>query len=230
MDLELKGNKFTWFSNPRNGLVTRERLDRAMVNWKWRQAFSNASLTALPTITSDHCPLILNLKPNRNVPRQFKYEAYWDDKKELKKWYPKDGELKTKKEDIGALSLIKKQFLGKESKVRVWGDNWIHGINKPLKKGCNDNQKVEEFITNSRSWDKAKIQMSFSPIVANMIVQTPVSKTSDSDKLILPYRKDGEYSTKTGYYAAKQEEDEKNPKTTPQQATQWRNYGKGYGI
>ncbi|XP_072074439.1 uncharacterized protein [Arachis hypogaea] len=84
MDLELKGNKFTWFSNPREGLVTRERLDRAMVNWKWRQAFSNASLTALPAITSDHCPLILNLKPNRNVPRQFKYEAYWDDKKECK--------------------------------------------------------------------------------------------------------------------------------------------------
>ncbi|KAL4286078.1 hypothetical protein AHAS_Ahas19G0050200 [Arachis hypogaea] len=108
-----------------------------------------------------------------------------------------------------------KWSLGRGSKVRVWGDNWIHSINKPLKKGCNDNQKVEEFITNLRSWDKAKIHMSFPPIVANMIVQTPVSKTSDSDKLIWPYRKDGEYSTKTGYYAAKQEEEEEKPKDNP---------------
>ncbi|XP_072066501.1 uncharacterized protein [Arachis hypogaea] len=48
MDLDLKGGRFTWFSNPRNGFVTRERLDRALANWAWRMVYQNATLTALP--------------------------------------------------------------------------------------------------------------------------------------------------------------------------------------
>ncbi|RYR54293.1 hypothetical protein Ahy_A06g029550 [Arachis hypogaea] len=67
MDLELKGSKFTWFSNPREGFI-----------------FNHAKLIALPAISSDHCPLLLNIEPNQRVPRQFRYEAYWDDKEECK--------------------------------------------------------------------------------------------------------------------------------------------------
>ncbi|RYQ79361.1 hypothetical protein Ahy_Scaffold6g108098 isoform A [Arachis hypogaea] len=32
MDVDLKGSKYTWFSNPRNNFITRERLDRVLVN------------------------------------------------------------------------------------------------------------------------------------------------------------------------------------------------------
>ncbi|RYR73539.1 hypothetical protein Ahy_A02g007922 [Arachis hypogaea] len=34
MDLDLKREKFTWSSNPINGFVTREKIDRALANWK----------------------------------------------------------------------------------------------------------------------------------------------------------------------------------------------------
>lgn len=33
MDLELKGCRFTWHSNPRNGVVTKEKIDRVLCNW-----------------------------------------------------------------------------------------------------------------------------------------------------------------------------------------------------
>ncbi|RYR05787.1 hypothetical protein Ahy_B06g085598 [Arachis hypogaea] len=73
MDIDLKGGKFTWFSNPRNSFVTRERLDR------------NATLTALPVIGSNHCPLVLRLEPKEKFERHFKYKAYWEDHKDCEK-------------------------------------------------------------------------------------------------------------------------------------------------
>ncbi|RYQ98246.1 hypothetical protein Ahy_B08g094303 [Arachis hypogaea] len=32
MDLELKGGQITWFSNPRQGFITKERIDRSLAN------------------------------------------------------------------------------------------------------------------------------------------------------------------------------------------------------
>ncbi|XP_015946638.1 uncharacterized protein LOC107471660 [Arachis duranensis] len=78
-DLELQGMKYTWFSNPRNGCVTKERLDRALVNWEWRRVFEHATLSALPHISSDHCPLVLNVKPRGRRIKNYKFEAYWVD-------------------------------------------------------------------------------------------------------------------------------------------------------
>ncbi|RYQ98832.1 hypothetical protein Ahy_B07g086652 [Arachis hypogaea] len=86
MDVDLKGDRFTWFGNPRNEFVTRERLDRVLANWAWRMIYQNATLTALPTLTisSDHCPILLQLKPKGRSSKQFKYEAYWEDNEECK--------------------------------------------------------------------------------------------------------------------------------------------------
>ena len=79
MDLEVKGCKFTWTSNPRNDFITRERIDRLLVNWEWRQMFPNAILYAIPPVSSDHSPLILHFKPKVGDGGRFKYEAYWDE-------------------------------------------------------------------------------------------------------------------------------------------------------
>ncbi|KAJ1387510.1 Endonuclease/exonuclease/phosphatase superfamily [Sesbania bispinosa] len=59
MDLHLKGCKYTWVSNPRNGFITREKLDRVLVNWPWRDLYSNAMAIALPPNSSDHSPIIM---------------------------------------------------------------------------------------------------------------------------------------------------------------------------
>ncbi|KAJ1405016.1 Zinc knuckle CX2CX4HX4C [Sesbania bispinosa] len=84
MDFELKGNKFTRFSNPRQGVITRERIDRVLVSSSWRVLFLNASACALPAISSDHSPIILDVWPTESSGTTFKYEQFWDDHPDCK--------------------------------------------------------------------------------------------------------------------------------------------------
>lgn len=84
MDLDMKGCKFTWTSNPRNGFITREKLDKALVNWSWRQDHPHAMAIALPIISSYHSPIILIPCPKGRSGTQFKFEAYWEEHEECK--------------------------------------------------------------------------------------------------------------------------------------------------
>lgn len=79
MDMNLKGNKFTWASNPRNGMVVREKIDRVMVNWAWRERFPHAFALALPIISLDHSPIVVQTYLDERSGVLFRYEAYWDD-------------------------------------------------------------------------------------------------------------------------------------------------------
>lgn len=79
MDLDLKGSRFTWLSNPKDGFITREKLDRVVVNWAWRFNFQHAIALALPIISSDHAPVILQPVPKASSGYSFKYEAIWEE-------------------------------------------------------------------------------------------------------------------------------------------------------
>ncbi|RYR27026.1 hypothetical protein Ahy_B02g061352 [Arachis hypogaea] len=84
IDIDLKGSKYTWFSNPRNNVITRERLDRVLVNWKWLQIYQNVTLRASPAVTSDHCALILDTQRRVWIKKDFRFEAYWAEHEECK--------------------------------------------------------------------------------------------------------------------------------------------------
>ncbi|KAJ1436308.1 Endonuclease/exonuclease/phosphatase superfamily [Sesbania bispinosa] len=103
MDMDLKGCKFTWFSNPRNGFVTKERLDRVLVNWLWRSLYENALLMAIPAISSDHSPLIFWPKPPSSSGKSFKYEAMWEEHEECD-------------------NVIKEGWYGESDQDDVWGN------------------------------------------------------------------------------------------------------------
>ncbi|KAK4707018.1 hypothetical protein R3W88_033432 [Solanum pinnatisectum] len=61
MDLGFNGPRFTW-SNQR-GINFRiwKRLDRAMVNDKWLQNMPQTTITHLPSVGSDHRPLLMEM-------------------------------------------------------------------------------------------------------------------------------------------------------------------------
>ncbi|KAJ1408204.1 Endonuclease/exonuclease/phosphatase superfamily [Sesbania bispinosa] len=83
IDLDLKGNHFTWFSNPRQGVIIREKLDRALVNLPWLTTYPHVIAIAYPAISSDHSPILLDVNLISSD-SSFKYEAFWDDHEECK--------------------------------------------------------------------------------------------------------------------------------------------------
>lgn len=66
MDFDLKGCKYTWMGNPRNGISTREKIDRVLANWEWRSFYPHATALALPMISSDHSPIVLHPWPKES--------------------------------------------------------------------------------------------------------------------------------------------------------------------
>ncbi|KAJ1383339.1 Endonuclease/exonuclease/phosphatase superfamily [Sesbania bispinosa] len=85
IDLELKGASFTWFSNPHQGQVTREKFDRVLLNNSWRTIHPHASVSARPAISSDHTPLLLEVEPSEKSGKSFKYEVLWDEHEDCQK-------------------------------------------------------------------------------------------------------------------------------------------------
>lgn len=83
MDMDLKGSRYTWVSNPRNGVVTKQNIDRVLVNVQWRILFPHAYALALPMISSDHSPIILDPAPNATSGRRFKFESFWQEHPEF---------------------------------------------------------------------------------------------------------------------------------------------------
>lgn len=76
IDLDLKGCKYTWVSNPMDGHVTKQKIDHIVVNWDWLAMFPHAIGIALPIVNSDHSPLLLKPKPPLTSGKQFRYEAF----------------------------------------------------------------------------------------------------------------------------------------------------------
>ncbi|RYR08900.1 hypothetical protein Ahy_B05g076767 [Arachis hypogaea] len=84
MDVDFKGSKYTWFSNPRNNFITRKILDRVFVNWKWLHIYQNVILKAAPAMSSDHCALILETQLQVRIKKEFRFEAFWTEHEECK--------------------------------------------------------------------------------------------------------------------------------------------------
>ncbi|RYR58605.1 hypothetical protein Ahy_A05g024463 [Arachis hypogaea] len=96
IDIDLKESRYTWYNNPRNNFVTRERLDRVLVNWKWLSLHQNVVLKAAPAISSDHCALILETQPKDRIKKEFRFEAFWTEHEECEEvirrtWQQDDG-------------------------------------------------------------------------------------------------------------------------------------------
>lgn len=137
IDMDLKGEKFTWRSNPRNGFVTREKIDRVLVNWPWRSGYPHALVLSLPMVTSDHTPLVLQLTPKNKSGVQFKYEAFWDDHEDceeiIKQGWVNEAEREDEWEDfISRTKGCKKNLQEWHKRTFKRADNEIFRLKKRL--------------------------------------------------------------------------------------------------
>ncbi|KAH0674028.1 hypothetical protein KY284_025115 [Solanum tuberosum] len=80
IDLGFSGQKFTW-SNSR-GIQQRvwKRLDRALVTDAWLEKMPQTTITHLPSVGSDHCPLLMemNAREDDHI-KYFKFLNCWTD-------------------------------------------------------------------------------------------------------------------------------------------------------
>ncbi|KAF5470698.1 hypothetical protein F2P56_011195 [Juglans regia] len=118
-DLGWRFDKYTWSKKHENETFTKERLDRAGINVRWKCIFQEGWVEVLAARSSDHRPLLcMNQKGNeeRRGRKLFKYEARWALEEEcvvaLKKvWYKRMMEDGTPKNLQDSLTNSKRVFI-----------------------------------------------------------------------------------------------------------------------
>jgi exonuclease III len=74
MELDLHGRLFTW-SNEQND-PTMSRIDRFLATTEWHDLYPTADLQAFCTLTSDHCPLIMQGYSSYDFYKGFRFESF----------------------------------------------------------------------------------------------------------------------------------------------------------
>ncbi|KAJ1388799.1 Ribonuclease H-like superfamily [Sesbania bispinosa] len=149
IDLEMKGSKFTWFGNPRQGVVTRERIDRVIVNANWRFLFPHAVVTALPAISSDHSPILFEVSPKDGSGTSFKYELMWDEHPDCKE-VVRHGWCEGRDDEEGwdrntrffHATTVQRRWRNRIVRVKDEGGNWVAGQEKIMQVAVQHYEKV----------------------------------------------------------------------------------------
>ena len=79
LDLGFSGPKFTWTNKKGVEDLIQCRLDRCWANPAWKAFFDEASVSHLARVNSDHCPLLLKLKPSmrEDLNKPFRFQSIW---------------------------------------------------------------------------------------------------------------------------------------------------------
>lgn len=120
----LNGRRYTW-SNEREN-ATLEKIDHVFATVSWEESYPSCFLSALGTVVSDHCPLLLDLNADFRMGKRFKLEAFWTKKEDFREVVA-DG--------WGTIPAMGNPFKALDTKLRAtakrlqqWSDRWIGNI------------------------------------------------------------------------------------------------------
>ena len=80
LDLGFSGPKYTWTIGRQVTDLILERIDRCFANPTWRLLFPEASVTHLPRVFLDHCPVLLEVSrppPPATANKPFRFHTMW---------------------------------------------------------------------------------------------------------------------------------------------------------
>ena len=84
-DAMFQRQQFTWFG-VREGVMIKERLDRAFVNLKWQEKFPKMQVFNLQAVGSDHSPIVVDTEYNdKKTQKAFRFEVGWVDYEECER-------------------------------------------------------------------------------------------------------------------------------------------------
>ena len=77
VDMGYHGQNYTWCNHRKDGARIWKRLDRGMINDKWIETMPQSNITHLPSVGSDHSPLLMEISnPQSNIVKYFKFLNY----------------------------------------------------------------------------------------------------------------------------------------------------------
>lgn len=80
IDIGFNGQEYTCCNHMDSSNRIWKRLDRALVNDKWLENMPHTSIYHLPSVGSDHCPLLMKMVNNQVTHiKYFKFLNYWAD-------------------------------------------------------------------------------------------------------------------------------------------------------
>ncbi|XP_071906094.1 uncharacterized protein [Coffea arabica] len=95
MELPFSGSSYTW-SGVRAGVRIWKRLGRVLINQQWLNFLPNTSVQHLNRATSNHTPLLVNLRSaDASVPKPFKFQNFWVSSSDFKPTVQNNWELST---------------------------------------------------------------------------------------------------------------------------------------
>ena len=75
LELDLTDRAFTWSNEQANPTMT--RIDRFFATTEWHDLYPSADLHSMCTMTSDHCPLLMQGHSSVTFYRGFRFESFW---------------------------------------------------------------------------------------------------------------------------------------------------------
>ncbi|XP_069148286.1 uncharacterized protein [Solanum lycopersicum] len=78
VDMGYNGQPFTWCNHRKDAARIWKRLDRGLANDKWLEKMPHTNITRLPSVGSDHCPLLMEMNDRKDeVIKYFKFLNCW---------------------------------------------------------------------------------------------------------------------------------------------------------
>ncbi|XP_072071801.1 uncharacterized mitochondrial protein AtMg00310-like [Arachis hypogaea] len=103
-------------------------------------------------------------------------------------------------------------LIGNGERVRILEDKWIMNMDKnPVIRNL-DVRFVKDVIVEGEGWNLNKLKKYFNGASVDKIIRTPVSLFGREDRFNWPFRMDGNYTIKTGYYVVRNEKGVGNTK------------------
>ena len=85
MDVELRGNPYTWTNNRKGEDLIQVKLDRLLVSGNWSR-MGNSYLENLTRTVSDHSPILFHCEEGfKGGQKPFRYEIMWESHPEFRK-------------------------------------------------------------------------------------------------------------------------------------------------
>ncbi|XP_042974832.1 uncharacterized protein LOC122306468 [Carya illinoinensis] len=144
--LVTKGPCFTWANNREQDSFIKERLDRALANPMWLERYQESSCCVLPTMTSDHCPVLIDVIYQQDQPRphvkRFRYEAAWSLRKECEATL-KEAWVKPIHERAAA-ETIRSRLTMSATVLRKWNEKVIRKAPKEIRQKLKALEELQE--------------------------------------------------------------------------------------